>query len=273
MSEAENSDGFLENTSGGLDLEPKLDTHSIVALSKEYAVPAGQIAAAVKRTGRKRVVRSPSGEELPPEPEESSTGQRAAKGAARTGARRGGAKSRILEEHRALLGTVADAEVARITGVSPRTVATFRARHGSPGYQRWSDANRDRSQKRPSRIDPFVEHVGNAPDVEVAAMAGVTPQAVRNYRKKNGIAAPTRRSRRAARAPSPSRAAPPAPKPERTAPSSTAELAVGGFGWLVTFSSGERRIVSAPTATTLIARASAAGLGSVTAIERLDPML
>ena len=51
-----------------------------------------------------------------------------------------------------------------------------------------SDAPR-RRPGRPSKIAPFEDKLAAHSDADVAAMAGVSENAVRNYRKRNGLAA------------------------------------------------------------------------------------
>ena len=278
MSEGtEVAETFLENTPVWVELEPQLDKLPLLELAKTYDVQAGQIAAALKRTGRKRQVRGEGEGALPPEPEEAA-------------ASKSGSKSHLVEEHKELLGKVPDAEVAQLANVSTRTVAAYRARNKIPGYDRWADPQRERKQRRGSRIDPFRDLVGVEPDAEVAKKAGVSPQAVRNYRSKNKIPAPKVKA-----APAPAPAPPPTPAPEApvakaaapeptpppAAPTPTAApppvaptiTAEGAWAWRVTFQSGERRIAASPDVSALIAAVTAAGHGPITAVERLDPML
>jgi hypothetical protein len=72
-----------------------------------------------------------------------------------------------------------------------RTVASFRARHNIPGYRGPRRSPRARAARR-SRLDPFAELLGSVPDRVVADRAGVSLNAVRNYRVKRGIAAAAR---------------------------------------------------------------------------------
>ncbi|MFT5458209.1 MAG: hypothetical protein ACI9K2_004714, partial [Myxococcota bacterium] len=183
-------------------LEPRLDQESILGLAREFSVPAGQIAAALKRTGKTRRPRGATPEALPPEPEEAAQDSRA------------GSKSHLVEAYGHMLGKVPDAEVAKLAKVSTRTVAAYRARHKIVGYDRWSDPKRERKQNRGSRIDPFRELVGVKPDSEVAKLAGVSPQAVRNFRAKNGIPAPGRAASKPA---APKKAAAPVKAPTTAA--------------------------------------------------------
>lgn len=83
----------------------------------------------VHRTGQTRGTRWYPGtgsgeaaheEELPPEAGES--------------AERRGPKERILDDNRDLLGSLPDSEAAKRTGVSVRTIAAYRKKHGIAGY-------------------------------------------------------------------------------------------------------------------------------------------
>jgi hypothetical protein len=42
---------------------------------------------------------------------------------------------------------------------------------------------------RRSKVDPFIDQLGDVPDTEIAKLAGVTPENVRAYRKRRGIPA------------------------------------------------------------------------------------
>jgi hypothetical protein len=175
-----------------LDFWPELlelkDELSLRELAARFGVTPGAISAALKRTGiprtpappgpraaRKRRQATPSSggpPEAPPPP-------------------RPGSKDHLINAHWNLLGEVPDADVAREAGVSVRTVASYRARHEIPGYsgpRRTSRAQR----RRPSKIDAFAHLLGKVPDRVVAEEAGVSVNAVRNYRAKRGIPAASR---------------------------------------------------------------------------------
>lgn len=172
------------------------DELSLRELAERFEVTPGAISAAFKRTGTtrkpappgpralRRQQRRDSEVELPPEPGvevedfESEHTPRP---------RPGSKDSQILENYE-LLGAVPDAEVARRAGVSVRTIASFRARHNIPGY---TGPRRTSSQRGPrlSKIDPYADLLGKVPDRVVAERAGVSLNAVRNYRVKRGIPA------------------------------------------------------------------------------------
>ena len=101
-----------------------------------------------------------------------------------------------LAPYISMLGDVADGEIASMAGISIQTVARVRKERGiAPRRGRGmtktvvaSDAPR-RRPGRPSKIAPFEDKLAAHSDADVAAMAGVSENAVRNYRKRNGLAA------------------------------------------------------------------------------------
>jgi hypothetical protein len=164
------------------------DELSLRELAERFDVTPGAISAALKRGGiirqpappGPRVHRREARDELPPEPGNDDVRIRP------------GSKDSRLVHVLHLVGKVPDSEVAAQAGVSTRTVASFRNRNGIVGYRgpRTSRTTRQRS----SKIDPFGEMVGTVPDRVVAEQAGVTINAVRNYRVKRGIVAARRRA-------------------------------------------------------------------------------
>lgn len=166
------------------------DELSLRELSARFGVTPGAISAALKRSGITRQPAPPgprSGRKArnPGHPSGPAVG---AKGPEHEAKVRPGSKDHLIERHHALLGEVPDAEVAKLAGVSVRTVASFRARHDIPGYSGPRRAS-TRSRKRQSKIDPFAHLLGQVPDRVVAEKAGVSLNAVRNYRVKRGIPA------------------------------------------------------------------------------------
>lgn len=158
------------------------DDLSLRELAARFDVTPGAISAALRRTG---TTRTPA----PPGPRARRQTHKADSGSGdREGAARPGSKDAQILPHRHLLGKSPDAEVAALAGVSVRTIASYRARHGIQGY---AGPRRKPSSSAPrqSRIDPFAELVGVVPDRRVAERAGVSLNAVRNYRVKRGIAA------------------------------------------------------------------------------------
>jgi len=228
----------LEDTSDWKAIKSALGRSSLVDVATTHGVNAGAIAAAIKRTGleRKPVM---AHEDLPPEPVARKT--------------KGPSKAHMLEPFVARLGKEPDAAIAKRANVSTRTVASFRSKLNISGYNRWTDTTRERTQKRRSAIDPYKKHLGVETDAEVGKRAGVTAQAVRNYRSKLGIAAANRRR-----------------GPKGMASSSRQSA------WRVEFdaSGGSvARVVTAETLDDALTRSRAAGLGQVVAIARLGQVL
>jgi hypothetical protein len=172
----------LEDRESWPDILRCKDTLSLREISLRFGVSPGEISAAFKRAGVARVPVIGASDALPPEPGDP---QGVLEG---LGDVRPGSKDGLITEHMDLLGKVPDAEIASLAGVSMRTVASFRARHGVPGYRGPRRPAGKRTQRR-SRVDPFAELLGNVPDRVVAEKAGVSLNAVRNYRNKRGIAA------------------------------------------------------------------------------------
>ncbi len=183
----------LEHTAQWNDILRLKDELPLRELASRFSTTPGAISAAFKRTGTHR---SPFGvqarmDSLPPEP-----GEESAEGLTPEQARalrniRPGSKDALIVRHIAKLGIRPDAEVAREAGVSVRTIASFRARHNIGGYKgpRRSDGA---GSRRRSRIDPFAHLLGVVPDRVVAERAGVSLNAVRNYRVKRNIPAARR---------------------------------------------------------------------------------
>ena len=170
------------------ELVRRKDELSLRELAERFDVTPGAISAAFRRTGlsRKaappgpRIRRKASGgdESLPPEPGEGEEG---------TVARPGSKDTRILPYAR-MLGQVPDSDVAKKAGVSVRTIASFRARNAVGGYKGPRKRGADRAPRK-SRIDAFAHLVGQHPDRIVAEKAGVSLNAVRNWRMRHGVPA------------------------------------------------------------------------------------
>lgn len=154
-----------------------------------------------------------------------------------------------LDAYRARMGVEADGIIAAEAGVDRRAVVKYRQERGIPAYTGFrfkkgappaptaprgrrarpaapppvvAEAEAARPGGRRSPIDAHVDKLGVLPDAEVAAIAGTSPAAVLQYRRRRGIApAPARPRRRAAAAvvPAPAVAsAPAAPAPVEPAP-------------------------------------------------------
>ena len=237
---------LLENTEVWTSVQADLNRMSLVEVAAKYEVKAGSIAAAMRRTGTKRQVRVQEDLALPPEPDDTRGSGSAS-------------KQHLMEPYKALLGNESDSAIAKKAGVSARTVAAYRMRLNIPGYNRWSDPKRSRTQKRRSKLDPFRDVVGTVTDAAVAKKAKVSIQAVRNYRVKHGI--PSSRSRARVSQKSGEAARP---------------VATGGkspeTAWKISFegvNGQEVRIGFAASLGEVIERAAASGLGEIIQIEKL----
>lgn len=120
------------------ELVRKLDELPLAELARRYGGKPGQIVAALQRTGVVRGGGVSSDDDLPPEPGEAPKPVAAvapAPAPADDGGSRVGSKDALIARHAAALGSVPDAELADRAGVSVRTVASYRARHGIPGFR------------------------------------------------------------------------------------------------------------------------------------------
>ena len=162
----------LEDRAWWPKLLAKKDDHSLRELAELFGVTPGAINAALKRTGVQR--------------KSAPSGPRVGKRAPSTGVPRGrGARPASEERLRPYfseLGQVPDGRLAQKSGLSVATVARIRRSRGIAPVQRGAADG-----SGASRIDPFRELLGRVPDVEVAALAGVTRAAVRNYRSRRNI--------------------------------------------------------------------------------------
>lgn len=224
----------LEHTSQWNDILRLKDELPLRDLASRFSTTPGAISAAFKRTGTHR---SPFGaqariDSLPPEP-----GDDAFEGLTPEQARalrgiRPGSKDALIVRHISKLGIRPDAEVAREAGVSVRTIASFRARHGIGGYKGPRRTDGAGSRRR-SRIDPFANLLGVVPDRVVAERAGVSLNAVRNYRVKRNIPAARRGGTSTAAQPAQSMpAAAAAPTPELFAPKADGGVSAWRAVWL-----------------------------------------
>lgn len=287
----------LESNNWWSDLLGLKDELSLRELSDRFGVTPGAISAALKRTGTRRRPAPPgprvaraADDDLPPEAGAGTTA------ASDGGGTRPGSKDHLVETHRALLGNVPDAEVAKMAGVSVRTIASFRARHSIGGYAGPRRAPRQ-GKRRASRIDPFEALLGAVADRIVAEKAGVSLNAVRNYRVKRGIPAAGARGRAAQEKASPAVEVA-AVASESKAPKATGvttpvksevvirvspeleaatPIAVNGFAWRVTWQNGpaeDVRVVVAPTLVEAASRAERARVGGhVVSLTRLAEVL
>jgi hypothetical protein len=179
-----------------LDFWPELielkDSLSLRQLAAKFSVTPGAVSAALKRSGISRTP-APSGPRGGRRREDPAVTRSSKEGL--VARHRPGSKDSAITAHLDLLGKIADWEIADRAGVSIRTVASFRARHSIPGFT-GSRKKTGRKTTRRSKIDPFVSLLGQVPDRVVAERAGVSLNAVRNYRVKRGIPASGRRGAR-----------------------------------------------------------------------------
>jgi len=263
----------LENSTWWSDLLQLKDTQPLRTLSERFEVSPGEISAAFKRTG---VQKTPlpqfslaelgsaseargADDELPPEAGDSAPVSKGSQSR-----RRGappGRKSRI-EPHRSIVGVLPDEEVAAKAGVSRSAVRQYRRKHGiaaPPSKQRGEEPVESPSRPgRRSRIEPYEHLVGVESDQEVAAKAGVTLSAVRQYRQKHGIPLSPSASDQTERAPARKRASP-AGRSRYTA-------------WAVT-AGKETHVVVATSLQDAAKQAEEAGLGEIATLQRVGPVV
>ena len=95
-----------------------------------------------------------------------------------------GRPSRITPEVEAILGTMIDARVARVAGVSISTVHNWRVARGIPAHRR----HHNRNPSRAIMNCPFRDRLGKETDQAIATDHGLTRSRVHQYRKALGIA-------------------------------------------------------------------------------------
>lgn len=246
---------------------------SLRELAEKFGASPGEISLALKRAGVRREPKQAQG----------TTAGGSAAGAGDSKSARPGSKDALLNPLRDLMGQISDSEIAEKAGVSMRTVASYRRRHDIAAY---TGRGKPKKRFRRSKIDPFAELVGKIPDRLVAEKAGVTLNAVRNYRTNRGIAssrAYAREQREAAAAVAAQEVAAggtataPAPTAVPVARQSHANDAVtvvgtGAFAWKVRFASGLDGVVTAKTAAEA-ATVAAAHDANVVAVERIGRLI
>ena len=117
-----------------------------------------------------------------------------------------------LDDFTDIIGVIPDKDVAEKAKVSPENVRTYRLRRGIPATFRGESLElleakekrraakkvstkpvrrnrRKMRRRRNSRLDPYLELLGDIPDRALADRAGVTPENVRAYRVRRGIPA------------------------------------------------------------------------------------
>lgn len=212
---------------------------------------------------------APASEAAPAAPETSSADAPAEASEATPTARRPRASK--IEPFRELVGQRPDREVAEMAGVTPEAVRMYRRRHGIPSAPRKAAASASsttprKPRKRRSKLDPFSDLLGTVPDAEVAAMAGVTSENVRAYRRRHGISADWRNKPAAPAAAPVAEAAPAAAPVADAAPAAVVAPAAGAQAFSVEVAgSAETYFIIA----TDIASAAAAALKALPAAARI----
>lgn len=253
----------LESFDWWPELIEEKDQLSLRELASKYGVTPGAISAALKREGVSRRAAPPgprgsrdADDGLPPEkgadgsapakrrivrPEKSETGGRP------------GSKDDLILQHIDKVSTRPDRDIAESIGVSVRTLASFRASHKIAPYK--GPRTSRKAGGRRSKIDPHRDILGTVPDRVVAEKAGVTLNAVRNYRVKHGI---------------PAAAGPGRPKGStnrKRVTTSAPESRSGSSAFLVKFDSDEKRVIIADNLGEAFTRASESTLGAVLGAE------
>jgi hypothetical protein len=174
-----------------------------------------------------------------------------------------------LDDHLDIVGKLSDREVAAIAGVTTENVRMYRVRRNIAAAWKGEgggatpappapkatkakaaatspDKRRGRKGKkirRPSRLDPWKELIGQVPDRDVAQKAGTTAENVRMYRVRRGIAAAWKSGEAgavpAASASAPRRGRPPGSgRGARGGRAKAAEAISRRWGWKVVAESG-----------------------------------
>ena len=210
------------------------------------------------------------------------------------------ARASKLEPFRDEVGKLPDKVLAEKAGVSVEGVRMYRKRHGislspearqprgrkaknppaapaapveaSPTEASVAEAAPPRRRKRRSKLDPFRESIGTVSDRIIAEKAGVSVQAVRQYRRRHDIpAAP-----RGAKAAAPEAAAPVA-APVAAAPEAAASAAVQNWGFSVRIQRGDNEETAFLIASNIIEAANlataAAADGRIIGLKQLGAAL
>lgn len=185
------TDSMLEQRSDWKEMVDAAASQRLVEVAAAFDVPVVDLVTALRRAGIEReAVRSPE-----PTPSAPAPKARAPKRGRRT--------SRV-DAYASLVGQVPDRVVAERAGVTIGAVRNWRVARGIPAAGRLAlppepgdvaealaapaaAAVPRRRPGRRSRIDPFRDEVGQVPDRVIAEKAGVTVNAVANYRKVRSI--------------------------------------------------------------------------------------
>jgi hypothetical protein len=158
-----------------------------------------------------------------------------------------------LQPYFSELGQVPDGQLAQRAGLSVATVARIRRSRGISPVQRGATDG-----SGASRIDSFRDLLGRVPDAEVAALAGVTRAAVRNYRSRRNILSNAENRRRLVKA------AAKMPDAGESTPTAVA--------FRVSLVDGRAGVILADSVVDAARRARSAGL-KVTLVQRIGPIL
>lgn len=203
--------------------------------------------------------------------------------------------ARKIEPYVDMLGTVPDSEIASLAGLSAQTVARFRRDRGVDAFRgRGGDkaevvevteaaapapAEESGGGKRGgrSKVAPFADQLGVLSDAEIADKAGVTVNAVRNYRNRKGIPAPSRAAEpEVEEAPTPVVEAAPAAEPVVEAAPAVEAAPVaeirGGFAFRVQIKGGDAAVVVGAGMVEAAQKAIGAGV-EITAIELIGRVI
>lgn len=252
---------MLEESESWAQIVEAVQTRSLKEVAVEYGVRPGALSAALIRAGVQRAPVPAEGAAPPPKKARRKRATSASAPSEVNGLEvRAGTKDADIARYKDELGVEPDHVIAERAGVSARTVASFRRRHGIKGRRgrgpsRSSDLPPEKATKkarkkpgRKSRIDPYADQLGSRPDAEIAELAGVSTNAVAAYRRRRGVAAHRDVKREQQAAAPATRAAPAAaPAPRKRATS-------GGQVYRVTRSSGGDAFVIADS---LVAAAQA----------------
>ncbi|MCB9791915.1 MAG: hypothetical protein H6741_04235 [Alphaproteobacteria bacterium] len=199
--------------------------------------------------------------------------------------------ARKIEPYIDMLGTVPDSEIASLAGLSAQTVARFRRDRGVDAFRGrgsgkeeaapaptpvadTSDAGESKRGGR-SKVAPFADQLGVLSDAEIADKAGVTVNAVRNYRNRKGIPAPSRASEPVVEEETPVvvEAAPePSPEVEAAPEAAPAAEIVSGFAFRVQIKGGDAAVVVGAGMVEAAQKAIGAGV-EITAIELIGRVI
>ena len=126
-------------------------------------------------------------------------------------------------------------------------------------------------KKRRSKLDPFHAQIGKVPDREIAALAEVSPDAVRMYRQRHKIPSVRAYTKSLENTPSPS-----APKTKKKNKSLTAAPPAGTRAFLLTVKKAKQEsqwVVLASDIVHAASQAEASGRGEVVSLRFLGDVL